>query len=160
MNNFEQFLQTIEEQLVSCQEKDDEIRQQAEAEGKTSYGNNVIEYVRKFFVLKAVHNTAACFQNTTTYVSNRSFDVMRYKIQYLKRYDWFENITVFPEGDHWKLNYSINEEAISNGFRRMMNETFNLQLPELEKQTKDVDNSLLKAINCPEELNHVEAGLR
>lgn len=160
MNNFEKFLQTIEEQLVSCQEKDDAIRETAEAEGKTSYGNNVIEYVRKFFVLKAVQNSTNCFLPTDTYVSNRAFDIMRYKIQYLRRYDWFESITIYPSGDHWKLSYSINEEAISNGFRRMMNETFSLQLPELEKENKEIDNGLLEAICCPEELDHVEAGLR
>jgi hypothetical protein len=162
MSKFSTFLASIEESLVSLRAKDMEAYEQTQKSGVKTNSNEVSAYVKRFLVMKAFHNTSNCCLPAVTYVSVKSMAIIANALSYYRQYDLISScqITV-DKGGVFKIDYQLNEDNISNGYRKYLNDSFGLTIPEITRddKLKEVDNNLLDAINSFDEIDLRKAGV-
>lgn len=125
--------------------------------------NEVTNYVRKVLILKALQqshdltagkwymtgNTLANLMNSIKMFTNRASDY-KHLITSME--------IIFDAGHNcWALSYTLNEESITNSYRRFLNTTYELNIPETssDDRLKEIDNAILNANYNPVDLENM-----
>ena len=161
-NNFTNFLASIENSLVKAKEIDMNAWTTSQETGIKNTSNEVSAFVKRFLVMKSFHNASVCCLPTTTYVSTKSLTIMLNALAYYSQYGLINSCQfTMDKSGVVKLNFALDENNISNGYRRYLNDEFGLHIPFIEKddKLKEIDNNLLSAINSYDEIDLRAAGV-
>lgn len=151
----------IVDQRVGNREVSDTEMSAIKSSAYKGKGNHVYDFVQGYVIAKSWLNSTGTCQPTTIYFTDNAFDIVKRSLKSFKDWELLNSYSYNSDGECVAVRIDLNEDRVSNDMRQAVSEAFKVTIPEKEnnKRYQEIDNSILDAISCTEELEYLKAGI-